>query len=168
MPDELVLAILSERLRSPDAAAGFLLDGFPRTLAQAEALDRLTTLDLVVWFEIDQGSLVARLAGRRLCPQCGSVYNLLSRPPREPGRCDQDGAELLQRPDDRREAVEVRLKVYEEQTAPLLDRYRSLGLLRTLDASGPPDEVSGRLRHLFATHPTRGSGQTSLGERRSN
>lgn len=150
VPDDLVLAILGERLRQPDAAVGFILDGFPRTLSQAETLETLTPIDLVVSFEIDPSTLVPRLTGRRLCPRCGSVYNVVSRPPSVPGRCDREGAELLQRSDDRVEAVEVRLRVYAEQTEPLLERYRRLGLLRPLDASGPPAAVSGRLRQLLA------------------
>ena len=150
VPDELVLAILRERLRRSDAAAGFILDGFPRTLSQATALQRITSVDLVVALELDPEVLLERLAGRRLCPRCGSVYNVTSRPPRAPGRCDLDEAELLQRPDDRPEAVAVRLKVYEELTAPLLEHYRKHGLLRPLDASGTPSAVAARLRRLVA------------------
>jgi adenylate kinase len=149
VPDELVLGILRERLRRPEAAAGFVLDGFPRTLAQATELERFTPLDLVVSFEIDAKELTARLTGRRLCPKCGSVYNVFSQPPRIPDRCDLDGTELIQRPDDRAEAVEVRLRVYREQTEPLLDHYRRRGLLRPLDASGVPAEVADRLRRLL-------------------
>jgi adenylate kinase len=153
VPDELVLEILRERLHRSDAAAGFILDGYPRTLTQAETLERLTPLDAVVSFEVDPGTLVERLAGRRYCPGCGSVYNVALRPPRQPGRCDRDGTELLQRPDDRPEAVAVRLRVYAEQTAPLLEHYRRLGLLRPLDASGTANEVAGRLRRLLASAP---------------
>jgi adenylate kinase len=149
VPDELVLGILRDRLARPDAARGFVLDGFPRTLAQADALDRLTPLEAVIAFDIDPRALVARLAGRRSCPSCGAVYNLSTNPPRRPGYCDREGAALLQRPDDLPEAVEVRLRVYDEQTAPLREHYRRRGLLRTLDASGAPPEVAARLRHLL-------------------
>ena len=150
VPDELVVEILRSRLRQKDAAAGFILDGFPRTLPQAEMLERLTPLEAVVYFEIEPKVLVERLAGRRICPQCASVYNVVSRPPRVEGKCDRDGAALLQRPDDRPEAVQVRLKVYAEQTAPLLDHYRAKGLLRRLDADGAPTDVQARLRRLLA------------------
>ena len=148
VPDDLVLELLRERLRQPDAARGFILDGFPRTLAQATALERLTPLDMVVSFEVDPKALVERLAGRRTCARCGAVYHLVFNPSREPGKCDRDGGKLVQRPDDRPEAVEVRLKVYAQQTAPLLDHYRAQRLLRPLDASDSPTAVAGRLRRL--------------------
>ncbi len=154
VPDELVLAIVRERLGRPDARAGFILDGFPRNLAQARALEGFAPLELVVAFEIDPRQLVARLSGRRICPNCGTVYHLDARPPRVAGRCDRDGTELVQRPDDRPEAVEVRLRVYAEQTAPLLDYYRDLGLLRAVDVAGTPAEVASRLRRLIAAGPT--------------
>lgn len=150
VPDDLVLRILGERLDAPDARSGFILDGFPRNLAQAEILERRVVLDHVVSFEIPSAELVRRLSARRICPTCQAVYNLDSKPPRVPGRCDRDGSELLQRPDDRPEAVEVRLRVYAEQTAPLLDFYRRRGLLRPLDASGAPEAVAERLRRLIA------------------
>ncbi len=150
VPDDLVLGILGERLDAPDARSGFILDGFPRNLAQAEILERRVVLDHVVSFEIPSAELVRRLSARRICPTCQAVYNLDSKPPRVPGRCDRDGSELLQRPDDRPEAVEVRLRVYAEQTAPLLDFYRRRGLLRPLDASGAPEAIAERLRRLIA------------------
>ncbi len=150
VPDPLVLEVLRDRLQRPEAARGFVLDGFPRNLAQAEALDRLTTLDAVVYFDILPREIVDRLSGRRVCPSCGTVYNVLTSPPRAAGRCDRDGEELQQRPDDRPEAIRVRLQVYEEQTAPLLDHYRRRGLLRSLDASGTAAVVADRLRKLLA------------------
>ena len=155
VPDELVLEILGERLRERDAAPGFILDGYPRNLAQARTLERLTELDVVISFEVDPTVLVERLGGRWSCPRCGTVYNVRSRPPRVPGRCDVDGEPLVQRPDDRPEAVTTRLRVYAEQTAPLLEHYRKQGLLRTLDASGSPEAVAARLRRLLGTGPPR-------------
>jgi adenylate kinase len=149
VPDDLVLKILEERLTRPDAKAGFLLDGFPRNLAQAETLGRLTPIDAVVSFDVDAPELIRRLSDRRVCPQCQSVYNLSSRPPKAPNRCDKDGATLLQRPDDRPEAVSIRLKVYAEQTAPLLEFYQRRGLLRPVDARGGPEEVARRVRALL-------------------
>ncbi len=146
VPDPLVLELLRERLARPDAAVGFILDGFPRNRAQAQELELLTPLDAVVWFAVDRSELIARLAGRRTCPTCGSVYNVVSKPPSRAGVCDRDGMPLLQRPDDRPEAVEVRLKVFADQTAPLLEHYRQNGLLRSLQADGPPGTVTDRLR----------------------
>ncbi len=149
VPDELVLRILGERLGQDDAAHGFLLDGFPRNPAQAEALERLARVDRVVWFALPRAALVERLAGRRVCPRCGSVYHVTARPPRTEGRCDRDGTVLAQRPDDQPAAVEMRLKVYAEQTAPLLEFYRGRGVLREVDAAGRPEEVGQRLRRLL-------------------
>ena len=149
VPDDLVLRILGERLARPDAKAGFLLDGFPRNLPQAEALGRVTPLDAVVSFDVDPEEIVRRLSDRRVCPQCQSVYNLSSRPPQAAGRCDKDGTSLVQRSDDRPEAVATRLKVYAEQTAPLLQFYRERGLLRPVNARGSPDQVTRRVRSLI-------------------
>ncbi len=145
VPDALVLRMLAERLAAPDARAGFLLDGFPRTIPQAEALEGLAPIDVVVSFEVPSHALIGRLSQRRVCPTCNSVYNLATHPPRVAGKCDRDAAELIQRPDDRPEAVSTRLKVYTEQTAPLLDFYRSRDRLRPIDASGSPADVSRRL-----------------------
>jgi adenylate kinase len=149
VPDDLVLEILGERIGRPDARAGFVLDGFPRTLAQARALDAMATIDAVISFELPEPVLLERLAGRRICPKCGTVYHVSGHPPREEGRCDHDGVELLQRPDDRPEAVAVRLRVYAEQTEPVLAHYRARGLVRPLLASGSPGEVARRLRALL-------------------
>lgn len=149
VPDDLVLGALRERIGRSDARAGFVLDGFPRTLAQARALDAMAELDAVVSFELPEPVLLERLAGRRICPKCGAVYHVSASPPREPGRCDRDGVELRQRPDDRPEAVSVRLRVYAEQTEPVLAYYRERGLLRPLDASGSTDEVARRLNALL-------------------
>lgn len=150
VPDDLVLRMLEERLRRPDARSGFLLDGFPRTLPQAEALARLTEIDRVISFDVPAAVLVERLGQRRVCPQCQSVYNLASQPPKRPGVCDKDGAALVQRPDDRPEAITTRLEVYAKQTAPLLDFYRGRSLLRPIDASGTQVEVGNRLRVALA------------------
>jgi adenylate kinase len=146
VPDELVLKILGDRLSRPDASRGFILDGFPRNLAQAETLGRMTPLDAVLSFEIAPEELVRRLSNRRTCPKCQSVYNLASEPPKRPGLCDRDGTELVQRPDDRPEAVTTRFGVYAERTAPLLEHYRQKGLLRPIEASGSADEVAARVR----------------------
>jgi adenylate kinase len=146
VPDELVLKILGARLALPDARNGFLLDGFPRNLAQAETLGRMTPLDAVLSFDLAPEELVHRLSDRRTCPKCHSVYNLTSQPPKVAGRCDRDSTELVQRPDDLPEAVATRLEVYARQTAPLLDFYRQRGLLRAIDAAGSPEAVGRRVR----------------------
>lgn len=145
VPDPLVLAILRERIARPDCRAGFVLDGFPRNVAQADELTRITPIDRVLEFDLPAEVLVARLSGRRVCPRCQSVYHLTDQPPREAGRCDRDAAELVQRPDDLPAAVLTRLRVFGEQTAPLIDFYRNRGLLRSVDAGGTPDEVAGRV-----------------------
>jgi adenylate kinase len=150
VPDALVLRILEERLRAPDARAGFVLDGYPRNPAQAEALAQITPIDRVVAFEVPTEVLVDRLSGRWICPTCQTVYHVPAMPPKVPGRCDRDGTALVQRPDDRPEAVRQRLQVYAEKTAPLIDHYRRRGLLRPIDATGTPDEVAARVRAALA------------------
>ncbi|MCI4318148.1 MAG: adenylate kinase [Thermoplasmata archaeon] len=150
VPDSLVLGLIEERLKAPDARAGFLLDGFPRTQPQAEALDRITPLDRVVFFEIPEGLLVERLTQRRSCPKCGTAYNLATAPPRQPGVCDRDGTPLLHRNDDRPEAVATRLRAYHDQTAPLLGFYRGRNLLKSIDASGTQAVVEQRVRDALA------------------
>lgn len=146
VPDDLVLAMLRERLARPDAALGFILDGFPRNLAQAAALEPITPVDVAVAFDLPEEMLVARLGDRRVCPVCKTVYNLSTKPPKVANRCDLDGHELVHRPDDEPGAIRTRLKVYAEQTAPLLEHYRSRGLLRPVDARGRPDQVRARVR----------------------
>jgi adenylate kinase len=150
VPDALVLQLLRERLGRADAARGFLLDGFPRTPEQADALAGITPIDRVVAFEVPTSVLVDRLSGRWICPTCQTVYHTTSMPPRAPGRCDKDGTVLVQRPDDRPEAVRTRLHVYAEKTAPLIDYYRENGLLRPIDATGTPAEVAARVRAAIA------------------
>jgi adenylate kinase len=146
VPDSLVLEILEERVGRDDARRGFLLDGFPRNLAQAEALDRRTTLDVVVAFEFPTEDLLPRLTGRRTCPTCHTVYNVVTQPPKVPDHCDRDGTLLVQRPDDRPEAVGTRLEVYRTETTPLLRYYADRGLLRPIDATGDPATVGARVR----------------------
>ena len=150
VPDDLVLRILHDRLEQPDARKGYFLDGFPRNLAQAEALGKFADVDRVVSFEIAPELLLPRLVDRRVCPKCQTVYNLSSKPPKVAGKCDRDGTDLVHRPDDRPEAVATRLRVYTEQTAPLLEYYRARGVLRPIDASGSPEEVAVRLRRALA------------------
>lgn len=149
VPDELVLRMLEERLRQPDARNGFLLDGFPRTIPQAEALAKLSPLDVVISFEVPAAEIVNRLGQRWICPTCTSVYNLASQPPRQAGLCDKDQTPLIQRPDDQPAAIATRLTVYDEKTAPLLDFYRQRRLLKPVDATGTPEQVATRVRQAL-------------------
>jgi adenylate kinase len=146
VPDELVLRILEARLAHVDARAGFVLDGYPRNPDQARQLEALTPIDAVLAFDLPQEVLIERLSGRRVCPTCQSVYHVTGAPPKVADRCDRDGTALVQRPDDRPEAIGTRLAVYREQTEPLLAHYRAAGLLRPVRADGTTDEVAERVR----------------------
>ena len=150
VPDELVGDLIAERLERRDAAAGFVLDGFPRTVAQVEILSRVLgrlgmPLAKVMLLRAPQAEIVRRLSGRRTCPKCGAVYHLESRPPKSSGVCDACGAALVQRPDDTEEVIRERLKVFEAQTEPVGDMYRAQGLLVEIDGSGSADEVGSRI-----------------------
>jgi adenylate kinase len=172
VPDRLVFEVLETRLGAPDCRPGFLLDGFPRNVAQAQALESIASLDGVFAFDLPDDLLVRRLSGRRICPTCQSVYHVETAPPRVPGRCDREGSTLIQRPDDLPAAVATRLKVYVEQTAPLLEHYRARGLLHPIDARGNPDEVQARLRNAVArispSGELPGAGQTNRTNRPSS
>lgn len=138
VPDDLILDMMAERLSEPDARQGYVLDGFPRTVAQAEALaerlERLgAQLDAVVYLNVPEAEILRRLSGRRTCPSCNAIYHVDTMPPRRAGVCDKCGAALIQRDDERPEVVRNRLEVYAEQTQPLLDYYRQRGLLREID-----------------------------------
>ncbi len=159
--DALVLGMIRERLGEPDTRLGFILDGFPRNLAQAHALERLLEalgqpLDAVVQLEVDYRELVRRISGRRTCADCGRVFNMLTSPPAAGELCPKTAAphRLTQRPDDNEATVAERLRVYDEKTRPLIDFYRARGLLRVIDAEGQVDEVTRRLaRALGAPLP---------------
>ncbi|NHM25519.1 adenylate kinase [Desulfofundulus sp. TPOSR] len=138
VPDDVVVGMVRDRLQKPDCAKGFLLDGFPRTLAQAQALDdTLQTmgiqLDAVINIAVPRDKLMARLTGRRVCRGCGASYHILFNPPRVEGKCNSCGGELYQRSDDNEEAVSNRLDVYEAQTQPLIDYYAGKGLLKNIN-----------------------------------
>jgi adenylate kinase len=152
--DDIVLGMIRERLGEPDAQPGFILDGFPRNIAQAKALDTLLgelakPLDTVVQMDVDYGELTRRIAGRRSCSNCGRVFNLLTCPPgqAESETCPKTGGphQLFQRPDDNEATVAERLKVYDEKTKPLIEFYREQGILRAIDAEGELDQVTERL-----------------------
>lgn len=151
VPDDLVIEMTKRRLAEPDAKKGFILDGFPRTIAQAEILAKLTPLDAVVDFYLEPEELIKRNSGRRVCPKCEAVYHVLSNAPRKPGVCDRCGSTLVTRPDDREEVVRTRIETYENQTAPLIQYYKERDLLREVYASGLIDEVALRVREVLAT-----------------
>ncbi len=150
VPDEVVLGLVREALATPEATAGFILDGFPRTVAQAEGLQALleerdAKLDAVVYFDVPEEELIRRLAGRRSCPSCGAVFNVHSDPPAVTGTCDSCGSKLETREDDREETVRNRLRVYHEHTRPLLRWYGEGSVLREVAALGSVEEVYERL-----------------------
>ncbi len=150
VPDDVIIRMMAERL-SADADRGFILDGFPRTIAQAEALARLLkdigqTLDTVVYFDVSEPELLRRLTGRRVCRACGHSYHLTSNPPKRSGVCDACGGELYQRDDDGEATVRKRLDVYQRQTAPLLDYYRQRNLLVTVSGEGPLATIRDSIR----------------------
>jgi len=151
VPDEVMIGLIADRLRQPDAASGFILDGFPRTIAQAEALERLLkdlgqSLDGVVFFDVAEPELLRRLTGRRLCRQCQTAFHVTSAPPQREGVCDRCGGELYQRDDDSEATVRHRLGVYARQTAPLLDYYRGRGLLTSVKGEGAIETIREAIR----------------------
>jgi adenylate kinase len=153
--DETVLEMVRERVRCLRCLGGVLLDGFPRTVAQAEALDELLTregvpLDGVLSYELPIDTIVARLGGRRTCSGCKAVYHVQTKPPARDGVCDQCGGELIQRDDDRPEAVRNRMEVYRQSTAPLENYYGDRGLLTRIPADGAPEEVFARTMELLS------------------
>lgn len=146
VPDEVTIAMIMERLDQPDCQRGVFLDGFPRTLAQAEALDqalaqRGQSVEAVLYIRVAPEVLVARLSARRTCRDCGANYNVLYNPPRQEGRCDLCGGQLYQREDDQPETVRRRLEVYDTQTAPLIEYYRRAGILLEIDGQQSIEDV---------------------------
>ncbi len=156
VPDDVITRVVLERLDSEEAKDGFLLDGFPRTIPQAEALsDELKragrSLTAAMLIDASDDEVLRRTTGRRLCVKSGHVYHLEFDPPKNDGTCDQDGSRLIQRDDDKPETVKKRLSVYHEQTAPLIDWYDGAGLLRRFDGNRTPEEVHDHLRATLAT-----------------
>jgi adenylate kinase len=156
VPDEVICEVIMERVDRPEAADGFLLDGFPRTIPQAETLDeqlskRDRQLTAALLVDVPDEEAVRRLSGRRICVKNQHLYHVEFDPPKHEGKCDQDGSRLIQRDDDKPETVRHRLKVYREQTTPLVDYYEQRGILRRFDGVRPPGEVHDHIRATLAT-----------------
>jgi adenylate kinase len=156
VPDEVVCGIVEERISEPDCRQGFILDGFPRTLPQAEFVDRMLEAKgrgspRVINIQVDQDVLMKRLTGRRTCAVCGEIYNVYFGPPKREGVCDKDGGKLLQRADDNEDTIRQRLVAYENQTRPLIDYYRRKNLLHDVDGNRDPESIAQELcQHLKA------------------
>jgi len=155
VPDAVVIGLVEEKLASPECQKGFLLDGFPRTVTQADQLSTFLEstgegLDHVVYFSLSKNEIIRRISGRRSCPECKAVYHLESVPPKQEGICDACGKSLVQRNDDKPETIESRLGVYQEQTAPLIEYYKTRNILRELDGAGLVPAVQDRLVGLLA------------------
>lgn len=151
VPDAVVIGLVKERLAQPDCAKGFMLDGFPRTVPQAEELDKVVAglgkkIDHVVSIEVASSELLGRLTGRRTCKACGQGFHVMFDPPKAAGKCDKCGGELFQRDDDNEATVSNRLKVYEGQTMPLINFYTAKGLLRPIDGLGAISDIFGRIK----------------------
>jgi adenylate kinase len=156
VPDDLITEVILERIDSDEAADGFLLDGFPRTVPQAEALEkglagRGRELTAALLVDVPDDEVIKRLSGRRICTKNQHVYHVDFNPPKNEGACDMDGSKLIQRDDDRPETVKKRLEVYHEQTEPLIKWYEDRGLLRRFDGTRSPDEVHDHIRATLAT-----------------
>jgi len=150
VPDELVLGMIDERLGQPDAREGFILDGFPRTVPQAEALDRKLSargiaIDRVVAVNVPDAEIIQRISGRRTCRGCGAMFHVVFDPPREANTCSKCGAELYQRDDDAEKTVRARLEVYAQSTAPLIAYYSARQLLKEIDGTGSPKSIEQRI-----------------------
>ncbi len=150
VPDDIVCSIVEERVSEPDCQKGFILDGFPRTLGQAEFIDRMLVGKgfgnaLVVDLQVEEDLLLKRLTGRRTCSICGEIYNMYFSPPKRDCVCDNDGGKLLQREDDNEDTIRQRLVAYANQTEPLIAYYRKKGLLHDVDGTGEPQEIARRL-----------------------
>lgn len=158
VPDSIVFGMVEERIGQPDCVRGFVFDGFPRTRAQAQRLRELLTArglkpPVVVHFAVDNGILLRRLTGRRMCKVGGEIYNIYDRPSKVPGRCDNDGGELVERRDDREEVIAPRLETYQKQTAPLVAYYRAQGVLEEVDGSASVEEVTRQVLEILRRAP---------------
>ncbi|NLG86361.1 MAG: adenylate kinase [Firmicutes bacterium] len=150
VPDELVTELVKDRLQAPDTTQGFILDGFPRNVAQAQSLEDFLSASgrgtvTALYLEVDQEALLKRLTGRRVCPKCKASFHLTNRPPKQEGKCDACGSQLVQRPDDTEQVIRHRLEVYRRETEPVLDFYAARGQLKRVDGNGDLDEIFSRI-----------------------
>jgi adenylate kinase len=145
VPDDVTCGMVQERIARGDCANGFMLDGFPRNLSQAEALSKITTIDSAVLIDVPEEVSLERLSGRRQCRDCSTIFHLIFVPPEQDGVCDKCGGELYQRDDDKPEAIKERLAIYHSETMPIVDYYKAAGVLVTVDGSGTPDDVVARV-----------------------
>lgn len=151
VPDDVVIGIVAERLEEPDAKKGFILDGFPRTAGQADALsDMGVQLEAVINIQVGEEEVIRRLGGRLSCPECGATFHEEFKPPADEGVCDECGHELMRREDDQPEAIRERLRQYRASTEPLVEFYRGRGALENVDGEGSPDEVYGRIEDVIS------------------
>jgi len=154
VPDELVVALIREQLRQLNGQGGFILDGFPRNTQQAQALDKLTEIDLALLIDLPREEVVRRLSARRVCERCGRIYNLIYQPPKRDGICDACGGPLHQRSDDQPEVVARRYDIqYNQQAKPLVEAYRKRSVLVTIDGDGPMEEVFERILRVIRSRP---------------
>lgn len=142
VPDEVTIAMVDSRLKEDDAKGGYILDGFPRTVAQADALENMSSVDAVINFCLPDEEILKRLSGRRVCKSTGRTYHIIYNPPKVEGIDDETGEALIQRDDDKEEAIKHRLEVYQTSTAPLIDYYTKKGLIIDLDCSGKPEDIT--------------------------
>ncbi len=150
VPDELIIDMVRERLSQDDCKNGFILDGFPRTIKQAEVLEKITDVDAVLNIYVPFDKLIERITGRRTCPKCGAVYHIKYNPPKNDNICDVCGTPLIQRDDDKEETVRKRLKTYEEQTAPLIDYYEKKGKLITVEGQEKVEDTIALVRQALS------------------
>ncbi|TYB33299.1 MAG: adenylate kinase [Flexistipes sinusarabici] len=156
VPDDVIIGIVKDRLKERDCQNGFILDGFPRTIPQAEALDKMLKDDLnislthVISLEVDDGKIIERLTGRRTCPKCGRGYHISFDPPEKEEICDECNTQLIQRDDDKEETIKKRLKVYHDQTEQLKDYYEKQSILTTVDGEKSPDEVYKNIKEILS------------------
>ncbi len=149
VPDDLTVSIVRERLGQPDAKKGYILDGFPRTIPQAEALEKIQKLDAVVNFAADDALVIERLSGREVCKNCGAIYHVKNMPSKVKGVCDKCGGPVVTRPDDTRESIMNRLDVYRKQTEPLIAFYKKKKLIRDIDSSKSPEDTLEQIRKVL-------------------
>jgi adenylate kinase len=149
VPDSLTVELVKERLSKPDAKGGYILDGFPRTVAQADALAEFQKIDAVINFSISDELVIRRLSGRRVCRSCGAIYHIENMPPKVEGTCDRCGGELYIRDDDKIDSIKNRLRVYKEQTEPLIAYYRDRAVLREIDSSKSPQDSLAQIESVL-------------------